>query len=214
MIFPSNRLVLIEMRYLCYMKLKIREHQIKKLFNKLNEGGDKPNPDFERFAKYFEESATEDGFILKQPNQPGGPNDTQPKDNEKEEWLHPLGKESKILTDFGPSKDGKNHNGLDLSAPSGSQVFAPADGTVLDAIDTSPNSCGGYIKIDHTELHTKYCHLKKWVVRKGDKVKRGQLIGYTGGGSKDPYRGASNVPHLHYETLTPTGVSIRPDHIS
>jgi murein DD-endopeptidase MepM/ murein hydrolase activator NlpD len=204
------------MRYLCNMKIKLREDQINKLFNKLNEDGSyaKVSPEFEKFAKYFEESS-DDGFILKQPNQPGGPNDTQPKDEEEIEWLHPLGKEAKILTDFGPIK-GKNtnHNGIDFAAPSGSHVFAPAEGTVLDARDTSPNSCGGYVLIDHETLHTKYCHLKNWVVRKGDKVKQGQLIGYTGGGQNDPHRGTSNVPHLHYETLTPSGISIRPDHIS
>jgi murein DD-endopeptidase MepM/ murein hydrolase activator NlpD len=204
------------MRYLSYMKIKLREHQVNKLFNKLNEDGSyaKVSPEFEKFAKYFEESA-DDGFILKQPNQPGGPNDTQPKDKEEDVWLHPLGVKSKILTDFGPIK-GKNtnHNGLDFEAPSGSQVFSPSEGTVLSAKDTTPNSCGGYVLIDHETLHTKYCHLKKWVVRKGDKVKKGQLIGYTGGGKDDPYRGTSTVPHLHYETLTPAGISIRPDHIS
>ena len=86
----------------------------------------------------------------------------------------------------------KHHEGLDLSAPRGTPVYASADGTV-----TFTGVAGGYgrmVRIDHKYgYETRYGHLNKYVVREGEKVKRGQKIGEVGN------TGISTAPHLHYE---------------
>ncbi len=112
----------------------------------------------------------------------------------------------RVTSGFGPRNIGggasKNHKGIDLGTRSGSPAFAVADGVVRSAKDTSHNNgCGGFVKIKHKDYTTKYCHLKEWVVKKGDKVEKGQIIGYTGGGKTDPFRGNSMGPHLHYEVV-------------
>jgi len=120
-----------------------------------------------------------------------------------EDLLHPLGKKVRITSKFGPRNLGygsKNHKGVDLATPSGSPIYAPADGVVIEATSTN-DGCGGLIKVNHGNLITKYCHVKQWVVNKGEQVKKGQKIGYTGGGSSDPNRGTSSGPHLHYEII-------------
>jgi len=123
------------------------------------------------------------------------------------DMIHPLGHKVKINSGYGPRdvkdepKASKNHTAVDFEAASGSPVYAPLDGVVVRAEDTSPNGdrCGGHIRIKHNDmLETKYCHLKQWKVKKGNKVKKGEVIGYTGGGPKDPGRGVSTGPHLHY----------------
>ena len=120
------------------------------------------------------------------------------------DMIHPLGRKAKIDSSYGkrnaPTAGAtSDHKGVDLNASSGSPLYAPLDGVVVRAEDTTPNGCGGHIRIKHSKtLETKYCHLKRWNVKKGDKVKKGELIGYTGGGEKDPHRGVATGPHLHY----------------
>ena len=132
------------------------------------------------------------------------------------ELMNPLGKKTKITSGFGPRNIGgsatKNHKGVDLPATSGSPVYAPADGRVVTAKDTTPNGCGGYVQLDHMGigLKTKFCHLKKWLVSQGQEVKKGQLIGYSGGASNDPYRGNSMGAHLHYEVLNSASIAMNP----
>lgn len=113
---------------------------------------------------------------------------------------------TKINSPFGPRNIGrgasKNHGGVDLKAKVGTPIYSPANGVVKAARDTTPNACGGFVKINHGEYTTKYCHLIKFdVVKKGDKVIKGQLIGYTGGAKGGKYAGNSLGPHLHYEVL-------------
>ncbi len=84
------------------------------------------------------------------------------------------------------------HKGLDISAPLGTPVHAPADGTVIMA-ENAANS-GNSITIDHHGgLTTSYNHLKEFSVRQGQSVSKGDLIGYVGD------TGQSTGPHLHYE---------------
>lgn len=133
-----------------------------------------------------------------------------------QELMHPLGHQSKITSDFGSrnSKIGsKNHKGVDIAAASGSPVYAPGDGVVIEAKDTTPNGCGGFIALNHGSLITKFCHLKQWSVRKNDKVKKGQVIGYSGGGINDPYRGTSTGSHLHYEIIDKNGIALNPTQV-
>jgi murein DD-endopeptidase MepM/ murein hydrolase activator NlpD len=112
---------------------------------------------------------------------------------------------ARLTSGFGPRNIGgrasKNHMGCDLGVPSGTPVYAVANGKVKAARDTSPNGCGGFVKIQHKDYSTKYCHLKRWDVKKGDEVSKGQQIGLSGGASNDPFKGNSMGAHLHYEVL-------------
>jgi len=132
------------------------------------------------------------------------------------EMMHPLGHKTRISSNFGRRNVAvgtKNHKGVDLSTPSGSPVYAPLDGVVTKSLDTTPNACGGHIRIDHGNLETKFCHLSRMIVRKGQKVKKGEIVGYSGGGKGDPHPGTSTGPHLHYEILGPNGIALEPTDI-
>lgn len=85
-----------------------------------------------------------------------------------------------------------NHKGIDMAAPSGTPIYATADGTVDMA--QWYGGYGNFIKIEHGgELETRYGHLSKLNVRPGQDVKKGDLIGFVGS------TGRSTGPHLHYE---------------
>ena len=86
----------------------------------------------------------------------------------------------------------RNHKGIDLAQPTGTPVYATADGIVSKAEPFS--SYGNYIQIEHGgELQTRYAHLSGYAVAAGEQVSKGQLIGYVG------TTGRSTGPHLHYE---------------
>ena len=86
----------------------------------------------------------------------------------------------------------RNHKGIDLAQPTGTPVFATADGVVGRAEWFS--SYGNYIQIEHGgEMQTRYAHLSGYAVGAGEMVRKGQLIGFVGS------TGRSTGPHLHYE---------------
>ncbi len=85
------------------------------------------------------------------------------------------------------------HDGLDFSAPSGTEIYAAADG-VIESASKSSYGYGNKIVVNHGYGYkTVYAHMKSFTVRRGKKVKRGQVIGYVGNS------GLSTSPHLHYE---------------
>jgi len=86
----------------------------------------------------------------------------------------------------------RSHKGVDLAQPTGTPVYATADGIVSKAEPFS--SYGNYIQIEHGgELQTRYAHLSGYAVAAGQQVAKGQLIGFVGS------TGRSTGPHLHYE---------------
>ena len=86
----------------------------------------------------------------------------------------------------------RGHKGVDMAAPSGSPIYATADGLVSKAEWFS--SYGNFIAIGHGgELETRYGHLSRIAVSAGQRVRKGDLIGYVGS------TGRSTGPHLHYE---------------
>jgi murein DD-endopeptidase MepM/ murein hydrolase activator NlpD len=97
------------------------------------------------------------------------------------------------------------HSGVDFSAPKGTPVYATGDGTII----TTARHAGGYgneIEVDHGFGYiTKYAHLESFHVKQGQKVKRGELIGYTGAS------GTATAPHLHYEVIY-NGSKVNPVH--
>ncbi len=91
------------------------------------------------------------------------------------------------------TKARKFHYGMDFTAPRGTPVYASGDGKVVRA-DNTATGYGNHIRIDHGYGYVSlYAHLYKYNVRKGQKVKRGDLIGFVGS------TGRSEAPHLHYE---------------
>ena len=89
----------------------------------------------------------------------------------------------------------KFHSGIDFSANLGTEAYATGDGVVYD-VERNEWGYGNMVILDHGYGYkTRYAHLLKPAVRKGQKVKRGQVIGYIGATGK-----ATGV-HLHYEVL-------------
>jgi murein DD-endopeptidase MepM/ murein hydrolase activator NlpD len=89
-------------------------------------------------------------------------------------------------------KINKFHKGMDFTAPKGTPVYASGNGEIYRAQRSS--TFGNVIYIDHGYGYkTIYAHLSKMVVRRGQDIKRGDLIGYVGN------TGLSVAPHLHYE---------------
>lgn len=87
----------------------------------------------------------------------------------------------------------KFHEGMDFTAKTGTPVFATGDG-VIQRADNSASGFGNHIVIRHGfGYETLYAHLSKYKSRVGQRVKRGDIIGYVGS------TGRSEAPHLHYE---------------
>jgi murein DD-endopeptidase MepM/ murein hydrolase activator NlpD len=95
--------------------------------------------------------------------------------------IHPIHKISKF------------HAGMDFTAKPGTPIYATGDGKVT-AAEYASNGYGNHVVIDHGfDYETLYAHLSKFEVKKGQKVKRGDVIGLVGNS------GLSSGPHLHYE---------------
>ncbi|MBT8304862.1 MAG: M23 family metallopeptidase [Bacteroidia bacterium] len=91
------------------------------------------------------------------------------------------------------TKARKMHFGMDFTSPRGTPVYATGDGVVTRA-DNNSAGYGKHIRIDHGYGYVSlYAHLYKYGVKKNQKVKRGDLIGFVGS------TGRSQAPHLHYE---------------
>ncbi|MBR4891917.1 MAG: M23 family metallopeptidase, partial [Alphaproteobacteria bacterium] len=129
----------------------------------------------------------------------------------------------KIGSDFGQraapkTKNGKTgtayHRGVDIKARNNTKLYAAADGIVIQA--SWWRGYGNVVKIQHSFTVSKktavtlYAHMNSFSVKKGQKVKKGQLIGYSGN------TGNSGGPHLHYELrfnnikVDPLGSKVKP----
>jgi murein DD-endopeptidase MepM/ murein hydrolase activator NlpD len=107
---------------------------------------------------------------------------------------------TRISSNFNPRrlhpiyKTTRPHRGTDYAAARGTPVFASGDGRVVQAGYTAAN--GNYVVIQHGEAYTtKYLHLNKRKVKRGQRVKQQQIVGTIGS------TGAATGPHLHYEFL-------------
>jgi len=95
------------------------------------------------------------------------------------------------------------HWGMDFSAKTGTPIYATGDGRIARA-DARAVGFGNHVRIDHGFGYVSiYAHMDKIVVRRGNRVKRGDLIGYVGN------TGRSVAPHLHYE-IVKDGKKINP----
>lgn len=97
----------------------------------------------------------------------------------------------------------KMHQGMDFSAPVGTEVFATGDAVVKE-IKQTKGGYGNLIVLDHGfGIETYYAHLSKFKVKKNQQVSRGEVIGLVGN------TGKSTGPHLHYEVRR-NGVPVNP----
>ena len=87
------------------------------------------------------------------------------------------------------------HTGMDFSAPIGTPIFATGD-AIVKSTKRSRRGYGNHVILDHGfNYETLYAHMSKISVFRGQKIKRGEIIGYVGNS------GRSTAPHLHYEVL-------------
>lgn len=97
----------------------------------------------------------------------------------------------------------KMHTGMDFTAPTGTEIYATGDGKVIE-VKSSRSGYGKHVVIDHGYgYRTRYGHMSKFNVHVGQKIKRGDVIGYVGN------TGTSTGPHLHYE-VEKNGKKINP----
>ena len=100
-------------------------------------------------------------------------------------------------------KTRKLHTGMDFSAKTGTPIYATGDGKI-SKVRRSRRGYGNHVIIDHGYGYkTLYAHMQKYSVQKGQKVKRGEVIGYVGS------TGTSVAPHLHYE-VHKDGIKLNP----
>lgn len=101
------------------------------------------------------------------------------------------------------SGDLRFHAGIDIAANEGTRIYSAFDGEVVRADYDQWN--GNYIKIQHENgIMTVYCHCKKLNVKKGQKIRAGEIIGTVGS------TGSSTGPHLHFE-LRINNISYNPE---
>ena len=105
---------------------------------------------------------------------------------------------SRMASGYGPRihpiyKTKKFHAGMDFSAKTGTPIYATGDGKIAK-VRKSRRGYGNHVIIDHGfGYKTLYAHMSKYIVKKGQKIKRGDVIGFVGN------TGTSVAPHLHYE---------------
>ena len=98
----------------------------------------------------------------------------------------------------------KFHEGMDFSASIGTEIYATGNGMVLMAGRDGNGGYGNEIILDHGyNYKTVYAHLSRIFVKPGQKILRGQIIGYVGN------TGKSTSPHLHYE-VRKNGIALNP----
>lgn len=90
-------------------------------------------------------------------------------------------------------KTRKLHTGMDFSAKTGTEIYATGNG-VITKVRRSKKGYGNHVVINHGYGYkTLYAHMSRYTVKKGQVIKRGEIIGYVGN------TGTSVAPHLHYE---------------
>lgn len=108
----------------------------------------------------------------------------------------------------------RHHKGVDIVAPFGTPIYAVADGIVIYAGSSAyGKGHGGYgnvVDVDHSNgLCTRYAHMTRTAVKAGQRVKKGQLIGYVGNTTQPNTTRGSGTPHLHFEIIN-KGVKVNP----
>ena len=124
-----------------------------------------------------------------------GPSDP----GETTRFLSPIS--GSLSAPFGQQRGNRRHAGVDIAAPVGTAVRAPADGTIIE-IGNDPGGYGNYVIIDHGRgTKTRYAHLLQTTRSRGSAVTAGEVFARSGGAPGAPGSGNSRGAHLHYEVL-------------
>lgn len=111
--------------------------------------------------------------------------------------FHPTGGQGRISSPYGPriyNKQRQLHPGLDFAVPVGTRILAPLAGEVIYQGNRDPKGYGLQVILRHGEnLFTQFGHLSEILVKEGQRVRGGEVIGLSGN------TGASSGPHLHFE---------------
>jgi len=100
----------------------------------------------------------------------------------------------RVTSNFGPRGKGRRHEGLDIDGEKGELIRAAASGRIIRA--EKDGRYGKMLLIDHGQgLRTRYAHASKLLVKRGDRVKRGQPVAQVG------KTGNASGTHLHFEAL-------------
>ena len=109
----------------------------------------------------------------------------------KANWIMPC--YWKIVGAYGEPRPTHIHDGIDIAVPIGTPIKAVADGKVVEA--RNADGYGKFVVIEHKingqTMTSEYGHILKWVVSKGQFVKQGQIVAYSGN------EGSSDGPHCH-----------------
>lgn len=122
----------------------------------------------------------------------------------------PVPRGTPVTSNFGPRDNSKNpqissyHRGIDYGVIVGTPVVAAANGVVTAA--GTHRQYGYHVIINHGKKSTLYGHLSQILVKVGQKVNAGDVIGKSGGKKGAPGAGTSTGPHLHFELRDPGGV--------
>ncbi len=140
------------------------------------------------------------------PREPDSSGDGDHLDNSPPTVVLPTGfTENDVTSGYGLRTDpftgkSKPHNGVDFAAPIGTPVYAVGKGKVIHADHMGLTSAGKFVAIRHGDGHkTRYLHLSRVEVERGEMVKPGDKIGEVGS------TGRSSGPHLHYEVIDAMG---------
>ena len=171
-----------------------QEKEKEKITNKID--------DVEEDINYLDWLATS---VATQPNYSGGTGGA-PSNISGITWLKPCSY-SRVSSPYGwrihpVYGDWRFHSGIDLSASSGTPIYATRSGVV--SVATYSSSAGYYVTINHQDgFESKYLHMTHYIVGVGEYVTAGQVIGYVGS------TGTSTGPHLHF-TICYNGSSVNP----
>jgi hypothetical protein len=110
----------------------------------------------------------------------------------------------RVTSEFGP-RWGRNHNGIDLAAPTGTPIKSVADG-VVTRVANDPGGYGNWVEVRHSDgSTTRYAHMSSFGnIHQGQRIGAGSVIGAVGS------TGHSTGPHLHFEWRDPSGRPVNP----
>lgn len=180
------------------MKIILSENQFKKLTDNILEDI-QPNQDkFEKLKNALNILGNLGGL-----NKDDSTNDIEFSNLDSDgELIYPFEKKYKLSSGFGHRNRpiagaSTEHKAVDIAAPCGTKVLASGDGVIEKTGDIG--KCGGYILLKTDKYSIRYCHLSNWsMVNVGDQVKKGQVIGLSGGKRGMTGSGTSTGCHLHF----------------
>lgn len=132
------------------------------------------------------------------------------KDTEGMTLRMPVPRGTPVTSNYGPRDNSKNpqissyHRGIDYGVKVGTPIVAAANGTVTHT--GTHRQYGYHVIINHGKKSTLYAHLSEILVKVGQPVNAGDVIGKSGGKKGAPGAGTSTGPHLHFELRDPGGV--------